>query len=267
MAPSSGSTVSRTPSAHAPSPRTPTPHADIVTPLEQQQLLVAEEGGDSFWHRVRFGLALRAAQRLGADTVLDIGAGSGQLGVWLARTTPSMGYRFEESSPVLDAALTARFGPDRRGHATAAIPATTLVVMLDVLEHIEDDVAALRAIQERMLPGSQLLLTVPAFQWAFTSWDTALGHHRRYSTQDVRTLATAAGLRVDHCSYLFPELLPLIVLRKVRRDRTEEADFPVLPRFVDRAMEVVSRATTAVRRIWPGGTSVTALLTKDPSPR
>ena len=240
---------------------------DLVTPLEQQQMRVAGDAGDTFWHRVRFRLVHQAAARSGADTVLDIGAGSGQLGDWLARSPKPLTYRFEELSPVLDAALAAHFGVDRRADPTARIPATTIVTMLDVLEHIDDDLGVLRGIQQRMEPGAQLLLTVPAFQWAFTSWDTSLGHHRRYSRPQVRTLARAAGFRIDHCSYLFPELLPLVAVRKVQRREREHADFPQLPRIVDQSAELFSRSTTAVRRIWPAGTSVAALLTKAGSPQ
>ncbi len=237
-----------------------------ITPLEQQQILVAGAAGDTFWHRVRFRLVGQAATRANADTVLDIGAGSGQLGDWLVAQSRSLIYRFEETSPVLDEALAAHFGADHRSELTAPIPATTIVTMLDVLEHIEDDIAALSIINTRMAPGGQLLITVPAFQWAFTSWDTALGHHRRYSRRQVRTLATVAGFELTSSAYLFPELLPLVALRKVQRGEREHADFPSLPRFIDRSAEVFSRGTTALRRFWPAGTSVVALLTKPTAP-
>lgn len=233
-----------------------------ITPLEQQQILVAGAAGDTFWHRVRFHLVGQAALRAGADTVLDIGAGSGQLGDWLVAQGRPLTYRFEETSTVLDGALAAHFGADHRSEMTAPIPAATLVTMLDVLEHIDDDISALATINSRMAPGGQLLLTVPAFQWAFTSWDTALGHHRRYSRRQVRTLASLAGFELTSSAYLFPELLPLVAVRKVQRGEREHADFPSLPRVVDRAAELFSRGTTALRRIWPAGTSVVALLTK-----
>jgi hypothetical protein len=233
-----------------------------ITPLEQQQILVAGAAGDTFWHRVRFHLVGQAATRSGADTVLDIGAGSGQLGDWLVAQGRPLAYRFEETSPVLDEALAAHFGADHRNEMTAPIPATTLVTMLDVLEHIEHDTAALSTINGRMAPGGQLLLTVPAFQWAFTSWDTALGHHRRYSKRQVTALATASGFEVTSRAYLFPELLPLVAVRKLQRTEREHADFPSLPRFIDRSAELFSRGTTAIRRIWPAGTSVVVLLTK-----
>jgi hypothetical protein len=233
-----------------------------ITHLEQQQILVAGAAGDTFWHRVRFRLVDQAAQRAHATTVLDVGAGSGQLGDWLAAKGRTLTYRFEETSPVLDEALGAHFGADHRSDMKAPIPVTSLVTMLDVLEHIEDDTAALTTINGRMAPGGQLLLTVPAFQWAFTSWDTALGHHRRYSKRQLKAVAIAAGFELTSSAYLFPELLPLVAVRKLQRNEREHADFPSLPRIVDRSAELFSRATTAVRRIWPAGTSVVALLTK-----
>jgi hypothetical protein len=231
-----------------------------VTHLEQQQMRVAADRGLTFWHRVRFRLVDQAAAASGATAVLDIGAGSGQLGDWLTTRRPPLAYHFEESSPVLDQALAERFGAQHRGDPAATIPATTLVTMLDVLEHIEDDRGALVGIRARMAPGSQLLLTVPAFQWAFTSWDTALGHHRRYSRRQLRAVAQSAGFTVVSAAYIFPELLPLVVVRKLRRGHRDHADFPTLPSSIDRTAELVSRATTALRRLWPGGTSVTMLV-------
>lgn len=232
-----------------------------VTPLEQQQIHVAGDLGHTFWHRVRFRLVGHAAARSDADTVLDIGAGSGQLGRWLLARPNPLRYQFEETSPVLDAALAARFGAAQRGAADAAIAPTTLVTMLDVLEHIEHDQAALMAIRERMAPGSQLLITVPAFQSMFTSWDESLGHYRRYSRDQLRRVARGAGFEVLTSAYLFPELLPLVALRKLRRAARNDVDFPTLPRVIDQCAESFSRATTTLRRLWPAGTSVVALLT------
>src|SRR5262249_51696456 len=100
---------------------------------------------------------------------------------------------------------------------------------------------------------------VPAFQWAFTSWDEMLGHHRRYSARQLRERAAAAGLTTVSTGYLFPELLPLIAVRKVRRSQRSHADFPVLPRVVDVTAEWCSRGTAALRRWWPGGTSACAV--------
>jgi trans-aconitate methyltransferase len=195
------------------------------------------------------------------STIIDVGSGDGWFAAQLATDVPratltcwDVNYTAEDLAQPLPPGITRTTTPPDR-------PAQ-LVLALDVLEHIEDDTAALTTINGRMAPGGQLLLTVPAFQWAFTSWDTALGHHRRYSKRQLKAVAIAAGFELTSSAYLFPELLPLVAVRKLQRNEREHADFPSLPRIVDRSAELFSRATTAVRRIWPAGTSVVALLTK-----
>ena len=233
-----------------------------ITPLEQQQIRATGREGETFWHRVRFQFVGRVVSQLGAHDVLDVGAGSGLLGDWLTQHVPSCSYHFEETSPVLDAALARRFGTDQRSPGGAPIDATTLVTLLDVVEHVQDDAALLRSLYERMATGTHLVVTVPALKWAFTSWDTNLGHYRRYSRRDVRRLVTHAGFSTVSCSYIFPELLPLLVARKFRRAPRAHVDFPQLPTAIDRTGELISRATTALRTCWPAGTSVVAVLTK-----
>lgn len=232
------------------------------TPLERQQIQVTDPTQVTFWHRVRFELVARYAARVEARQVLDIGAGSGQLGEWLVATHPDMSYRFEELSPLLDEQLTARFGTARRSSGVEPIPAGTLVALLDVLEHIDDDAAALAAIAERMTGGDHLVLTVPALQWAFSSWDTELGHHRRYSRRSLRAVVEGAGFRVERVDYLFPELLPLLPLRKIRRAPREHVDFPQLGPVASRVGYAISSTTAALRRIWPAGTSVVLVATR-----
>ena len=77
----------------------------------------------------------------------------------------------------------------------------------------------------------------------------------------MRRVAQRAGFDVLASAYLFPELLPLVALRKLRRTARNDVDFPSLPRLVDIAAEWLGRITTALRRLWPAGTSVVALLT------
>jgi len=237
-------------------------NADLPTPLERQQIQVTEPAQETFWHRVRFELVARHATKVGAIRVLDIGAGSGLLGDWMIGHRPGTAYAFEELSPILDEALIRRLGPERRSDPGEPIPAGTLVVLLDVVEHIENDRAALADIAARLDPGAHLIITVPALQWAFSSWDTELGHFRRYSRRSLRTVVEAAGLQVEEVAYLFPELLPLLPLRKVRRAPREHADFPQLSPFVSRVGHRISSTTSALRRIWPAGTSVVLTATK-----
>jgi hypothetical protein len=232
-----------------------------LSPLEHQQLESARAARATYWHRTRFELIAREAERHGATGLLDIGAGAGLLGSWVAAHRPELMYRFEETSAVLREHLVARFGSPARSDPDAPIPTRTMVALLDVLEHIEEDAAALARLRDRMPPGAPIAVTVPAMQWAFSSWDTELGHHRRYSRRRLRADLTAAGFEVRAVSYLFPELFPLLLARRLRRAPREQVDFPDLPPVLDAAGHAVARVTTATRRWWPIGTSVVAVAT------
>ena len=235
-----------------------------VSALERQQLSINGVASATFWHRVRFSLVAGEVRRAGASTLVDLGAGAGLLGAWCRRRLRDVEYRWSEVSTVLAAPLRDAFGAGSETSLGEQVPPGAVVALLDVLEHIEDDVAALRALRASMRADSVLVITVPALPRLFSSWDAALGHHRRYSRRVLRDAVTAADLRVVRCDYLFPELLPL-ALGRLAVDRWHRpagpaavpvADFPDLPTWVDRVAFVVSRCTAACRRVWPLGTSL-----------
>jgi hypothetical protein len=232
---------------------------DGPTPLERQQLDLVDPSAHTFWHWVRFAIVAGVAQKRGAVAVADIGAGSGMLGDRLADTHPSLVYRFDELSPALDAALVERWGEQARIGSEETIGTDTVAAMLDVIEHIEDDVAALREWHGRMEMGTHLVVTVPALQWAFSQWDTDLGHFRRYSKRTLRHSLESAGFVVHRCDYLFPEMLPLVVKRRFSSSSGGDADMPVLSDRTNRIGNAISSATARARRIWPAGTSVVAV--------
>ncbi|HLK12232.1 MAG TPA: glycosyltransferase [Candidatus Binatia bacterium] len=72
------------------------------------------------------------------------------------------------------------------------------VVCANVLEHIADDAAALRAMRAVLAPGGRLVLVVPALRALYGSIDRAIGHHRRYGRRELVAKLEAAGLAVEH---------------------------------------------------------------------
>jgi hypothetical protein len=89
---------------------------------------------------------------------------------------------------------------------------------MDVIEHIEDEIAFLRDLRGRPMvgPGTTFLVTVPAYQWLFGSHDAFLGHYRRYSNRALRRRLEAAGLRVLDIGYFFTSLLPIRLLQVIK---------------------------------------------------
>ena len=75
-------------------------------------------------------------------------------------------------------------------------------VCLNVLEHIQDDLAVVAGIASILMPGGVIVLLLPAFPSLFGPIDKNLGHHRRYTRQSIGSLAAAAGLRIKKAHYM-----------------------------------------------------------------
>jgi hypothetical protein len=138
------------------------------------------------------------------DDPIEIGAGLGDHARrWLDDDVPRI--TLTERDPELVAALRRRFDRDSRvavreldlleaepGEHSAA-------VLLNVLEHIDDDVAALR---RACVLAERVVVLVPAFPFAMSRFDREIGHHRRYTKPTLSTAAEAAGLTVDVLDYV-----------------------------------------------------------------
>lgn len=92
-----------------------------------------------------------------------------------------------------------------------------LVLLLDVLEHVEDDRSMLQGLVEKYLkPEGAVLITVPAFNSIYSEHDAFLGHYRRYNLDQLERLATGCGLAIRRSGYLFASLLlPKLILFKL----------------------------------------------------
>ncbi|HEU5425833.1 MAG TPA: class I SAM-dependent methyltransferase [Actinocrinis sp.] len=129
--------------------------------------------------------------------VLEIGCGMGALGVRLSTRYRYLGL---EPSPESFAVAEQRMAVGGRGEVRNVLaedldPADRfdLVCAFEVLEHIEDDAAALRSWAQRVRPGGWLLLSVPAHQKRFAAGDEITGHFRRYEPADLASLLEKTG--------------------------------------------------------------------------
>ena len=75
------------------------------------------------------------------------------------------------------------------------------VVLMNVLEHIQDDKAVLTKLQQRLKPTGRIVILVPACQWAFGSTDDRLGHYRRYWKGYTRELVASLGMEIEKMRY------------------------------------------------------------------
>lgn len=172
------------------------------------------------WETVRAGFF----SRLLADTsrpldVLDVGAGDGFVAAKVLGVLPA-----GSSVTCVDSEYTDEHLATLREAAPAAVtfaracPDRTfdVIILLDVLEHVEDDRGFLRTLVDRHLRGDGLVLaSVPAHQVLYTQHDVALGHHRRYSADSLREVLESAGMKVRTAGSLFGSLIVPRVLGKV----------------------------------------------------
>jgi SAM-dependent methyltransferase len=128
--------------------------------------------------------------------VLEVGAGMGGFAARLARRYRYVGLEPDPQSHAVAAARVAGAGEVRRGDLAALAPEERfdVVCAFEVIEHIEDDAAALAQWAARLRPGGRLLLSTPAWPHRFGPADVMAGHFRRYDPDVLRQRLRDAGL-------------------------------------------------------------------------
>lgn len=116
-----------------------------------------------------------------------------------------------------------------------------LVALLDVLEHVPDDLASLKSILKRLKPGGALLLTVPANPWMWSAHDRAHHHFRRYTKKQLAGLFRQAGFEIQLLSYFNTLLYPLVAAARIigKITRKESADDRLPGDAVNRTLQTI----------------------------
>lgn len=145
---------------------------------------------------------LRQLRRLPASDVVEVGPGAGMLLQELAaRGFTCTAVEASAEARALITTLASRSGRHVEVHASGD-PSWAgrfpLVLAFEVLEHIEDDAAALAQWVSWLAPGGTLLLSVPAHPRRWNAADVWAGHYRRYRRRDLERLVATAGLRLEH---------------------------------------------------------------------
>ena len=173
----------------------------------------------SFWFSHRNACIIKVINNfMPGGALLDIGGGNGfvsqalqKSGVEAVVLEPGLiGARNAKSRGIRDV-ICATFTD--AGFAPGSIVAAGL---FDVLEHIEDDRGFLRTIRSGLIPGGRLYITVPAFNWLWSSVDQEAGHYRRYTLGGLCALLKGAEYEVEYATYFFSFLpLPILLARVV----------------------------------------------------
>jgi SAM-dependent methyltransferase len=220
-----------------------------------------------WWWRSREAFLLgwieRLNRRSALHTILDVGCGDGLFFERLERFGRVEGLE-PDASLVSDPRWRSRIRIAPLEFHDAASREYDLVLMLDVLEHIADDGAALGAAWSAIRPGGHVLLTVPALPWLWSRHDEANQHYRRYDASGLRRLLEDAGFVVETVRYFFLwTVAPLLVRRWIAPAGAGAADYevPIPPAPINRVLDVLSRGEHAAGRFvrWPIGSSLLAI--------
>lgn len=238
---------------------------------------MAEHDSTHWWYRARRDILsdyIARYARLPADArILEIGCGTGH-------NLPMLAGFGDVDAVEIDAAARA-IASGRLGRPLSSAPlpqlegiargAYDLVAVLDVVEHVEDDVAALRAMADCLAPGGKILITVPAHPWMWSAHDVVNHHHRRYTKATLVEAIGDAGLRADRLGYFNSLLFPLAAAARWVGNRTgkDDSDDSPPPAPVNWLFERIFRLERhMVGRVpMPAGVSLITLASPAPSAR
>jgi SAM-dependent methyltransferase len=235
--------------------------------------LAVEDG--YWWYRGRRRIVLDVVRKLSLPTeprILDAGCGSGRNLVELSGSGSVVGLE-----PSLRGAEVAR----ARGVGEVVVAEIDtmpfgdscfdLITCLDVLEHIEDDLAALRALRRVVRPGGVLLITVPAYPRLWSSHDELNRHCRRYTRSALLGRTSEAGWRPLRTTHFNALLLPVAAAWRLG-DRLRSSDAPpaselvstpaVLNWFLEQPLRAEAALLRSGRRI-PAGLSLVGVFAAD----
>lgn len=138
-----------------------------------------------------------------------------------------------------------------------------LLVALDVLEHIDNDLRALKLWKKYLKVGGYLLITAPAYQWLWSEHDEALHHYRRYTASDFHRMLGLSGYRVVKRTYAIVLFFPVIVgyrlIRSIFNNNNQyKTSYVILPNFINSLFIILLKieAVILVYTSLPVGTSI-----------
>ena len=170
-----------------------------------------------WWWRSRETVILDELERLQPDgdwgTILDVGCGEGLFFETLSRFGEVEGV--ERGGPFPRSAAEPRWKIHRQAFEDSAFDPGRryrLILMLDVLEHIDDPVRSLRKAEALLQPDGTLLVTVPAYRLLWTYHDDLNDHRTRFTRTSLKAVVDPTGLEIRHMRYFFHWIFPVRIL-------------------------------------------------------
>ncbi len=197
------------------------------------------------WYYISKGRAIKALLgKTPIDLLLDVGAGSGAFSIML--TDEGRAAKALCVDPNYEEEFIGQRRTDKVDYvrSASAVNADT-VLMIDVIEHVDDDQALIRDYADCAAPGTRFLIAVPAFQFLWSSHDEFLEHRRRYSLSMLRQTVQASGLTPVEMRYFFGFLFPAAAAARLAgntfRDRnaSPQSHLKTVPDWLNRSLTAI----------------------------
>ena len=178
-----------------------------------------------------------ARQRKDPKVIVDIGAGSGFFTHQILETYPdSKGICLDVNYDL----STMKSHPRIEFTNQDSPRSGDTYLFMDVLEHVEDDLALLTRHLEPASEGAVVVITVPAFKSLWSSHDEYLGHFRRYRRKELDQLAVKSGLQVLESRYIFSTIFPLVwFYRKMIPHKKQGSQMKNASLFINTALTIL----------------------------
>lgn len=206
---------------------------------------------------------------LGAP-ILEIGSGGGLLSAELHKTgydIISTDIEPTSAKYTMQMGIRKVFISDCGDSIPLRDASVNLIFMTDVLEHIKDDDKTISECVRILKPQGYILITVPAYQCLFSSWDRWNRHYRRYNKKKIYNLAQKHNLTIVKMTYWNIPGIPFALWRKIidifNPNRTYEG-FPTTPKLIDKLLRLLISMENNLVRITslPFGLSLVCILQK-----
>ncbi len=211
--------------------------------MDLKEVEILGDNIQDHWYYVSKARAMcKFLNNIKVPEVLDVGAGSG----FFSRQLLDSGIC--DIAYCIDPYYEEEKTENHNGKELHFIKATDkscqkLILMMDVIEHVPDDVAFIEAYAKRLEPGGKILITVPAFQFIWSGHDVFLEHYRRYTRQMLDTVVFKAGLTPVKSRYYFASLFPVVAAGRIIKNSLRshgklesKSELTLYPGWLNRAL-------------------------------